>query len=60
MKAWSQNSGRENVMTTLRSYGEVSADRQAALITELSKAEPARDAEVEMALRVLNARLSKK
>jgi hypothetical protein len=31
-KAWSQNLGHENVLTTFTSYGAVAAHRQAALI----------------------------
>ena len=33
-KAWSQNLGHESVLTTLYSYGQVSLERQAALIKE--------------------------
>jgi integrase len=32
MKAWSQNLGHEDVLTTFRSYGAVAADRQAEII----------------------------
>lgn len=32
MKAWSQNLGHANVMTTLTSYGEVPTHRQGELI----------------------------
>jgi len=35
-KAWSQNLGHEQVMTTLVSYGEVSASRQAEIIRRFS------------------------
>lgn len=35
-KAWSQNFGHEQVMTTLFSYGEVSSGRQAEIIKELA------------------------
>lgn len=35
-KAWSQNLGHENVLTTFTSYGAVSARRQAELIRGLS------------------------
>jgi integrase len=34
-KAWSQNLGHEHVMTTFNSYGNVAADRQAAIIQGL-------------------------
>lgn len=36
-KAWSQNLGHEQVMTTLFSYGEVSSGRQAEIIRELAR-----------------------
>ncbi|HXG88455.1 MAG TPA: tyrosine-type recombinase/integrase [Vicinamibacterales bacterium] len=35
-KAWSQNIGHENVMTTFTSYGAVQASRQAEIIRDLS------------------------
>lgn len=35
-KAWSQNLGHEQVLTTFLSYGEVSRDRQGELIRELA------------------------
>jgi integrase len=35
LKAWSQNLGHEDVMTTLRSYGEVPCSRQAEIIRDL-------------------------
>jgi integrase len=45
LKAWSQNLGHEDVMTTLRSYGEVSSMRQAEIICNLHQAsEPGMDA----------------
>ena len=36
-KAWSQNLGHDDVMTTFMSYGEVSTARQAEIICELGK-----------------------
>jgi integrase len=36
-KAWSQNLAHENVLTTFTSYGTVTSDRQADILTELSK-----------------------
>ena len=39
-KAWSQNLGHEQVLTTFTSYGAVSAHRQAELIRGLSNADP--------------------
>lgn len=35
-KAWSQNLGHENVLTTLTSYGEVGRQRQADILKELA------------------------
>lgn len=40
-KAWSQNLGHEQVMTTLMSYGTVPKHRQAEIITGLGKPKPA-------------------
>jgi integrase len=40
-KAWSQNLGRERVLTTFLSYGEVSRDRQGELIRQLATLQPA-------------------
>jgi integrase len=42
-KAWSQNLGHENIMTTFTSYGSVAAHRQAELIKGLGQAKPADD-----------------
>jgi integrase len=45
LKAWSQNLGHEDVMTTLRSYGEVPSSRQAEIIRNLQRSsEPDMDA----------------
>jgi integrase/recombinase XerD len=44
-KAWSQNLGHEQVLTTFASYGEVSAQRQAEIIKSLI-ARPEQDDEV--------------
>ena len=38
-KAWSQNLGHENVLTTFSSYGDVARQRQAEIIRRLGKAE---------------------
>ena len=40
-KAWSQNLGRERVMTTLTSYGTVTPHRQAELIRGMTTSKPA-------------------
>lgn len=39
-KAWSQNLGHEDVLTTFRSYGEVGNRRQGELIKAMSAAKP--------------------
>ncbi len=55
-KAWSQNLGHEQVMTTFTSYGHIPPERQAELVRGVGKApEPANDddREVQTALRVL-------
>jgi len=38
-KAWSQNLGHENVLTTFSSYGDVARHRQAEIIRSLGKSE---------------------
>jgi integrase len=42
-KAWSQNLGHENVMTTFSSYGQVNDRRQAEIIRSLGKKKPELD-----------------
>jgi len=42
-KAWSQNMGHEQVMTTFRSYGSVPQTRQAEIIHKLSEPKPSED-----------------
>lgn len=46
-KAWSQNLGHEQVLTTFLSYGSVAADRQGAIIRELSAAEQSKQPDAE-------------
>jgi integrase len=41
LKAWSQNLGHEDVLTTLRSYGVVARDRQAEILSNLGHSEKA-------------------
>lgn len=36
LKAWSQNLGHDDVLTTLKSYGSVASDRQAEIIRDLA------------------------
>ena len=40
LKAWSQNLGHEDVLTTLTSYGEVPPDRQAEIMKSLGTSRP--------------------
>src|SRR6266446_7957889 len=42
-KAWSQNLGHENVLTTFSSYGDVGRHRQAEIIRGLASPEPANE-----------------
>lgn len=46
-KAWSQNLGHENVLTTLTSYGSVATDRQEELIRGLSGVRKPKQVEAE-------------
>ena len=52
VKAWSQNFGHDDVMTTFRSYGEVSSSRQAEIIKNLNRPEE-EDLEAHEALKTL-------
>src|SRR5262245_14439126 len=55
-KAWSQNLGHEQVLTTFASYGQVAADRQAELIRRLGERREAGSPKAEMlerAIRIL-------
>jgi integrase len=54
-KAWSQNLGHERVMTTLTSYGNVAANRQAALIRALGEANPVPAVDPALVARVMAA-----
>jgi len=42
MKAWSQNLGHEDVLTTFRSYGSVASTRQAEIIRNLGESDEQR------------------
>lgn len=57
-KAWSQNMGHDEVLTTWLGYGEVSAPRQAELIRQLGRAESEHD-ERAMLRKVLQEMLAK-
>ena len=52
-KAWSQNLGHEQVLTTFSSYGEVSSHRQAELIKGLAT-QPAPPAQLEFLVEQLS------
>ena len=45
-KAWSQNLGHENCLTTFSSYGEIPPSRQAEIIRELAKPSEAADSDL--------------
>jgi integrase len=51
-KAWSQNLGHEQVMTTFSSYGQVGALRQAEIIRDLGKSRPNNSEAGELAKRL--------
>jgi integrase len=52
-KAWSQNLGHEQVLTTFSSYGQVAADRQADLIRRIGSRPEPEDSDVEMIERAI-------
>jgi integrase len=52
-KAWSQNLGHEQVLTTFSSYGQVGADRQAELIRYLAQRREAGAPKVDMIDRMI-------
>ena len=52
LKAWSQNLAHEDVLTTLRSYGEVPSTRQAEIIKNLNRPNDA-DIDADTALKTL-------
>jgi integrase len=56
LKAWSQNMGHENVLTTLGSYGSISLERQEELLAGISKrkAEEGRDGDIAAVRRLLS------
>ena len=54
LKAWSQNLGHEDVLTTLRSYGEVSPGRQAEIIKNLNRPD-GQDIDAHAALKTLES-----
>lgn len=59
MKAWSQNLGHEKVLTTLLSYGKVSASRQSEIMRAFNAPTPSEPSPSELAERLaaLEARL---
>jgi integrase/recombinase XerD len=54
-KAWSQNLGHEQVLTTFSSYGQVGADRQAELIRHLAHRRETGGPKAEMIDRMIQA-----
>jgi integrase/recombinase XerD len=56
-KAWSQNLGHEQVLTTFTSYGSVATDRQGGIIKGLNNGQTRQDYTHELALEI--ARLMK-
>jgi integrase len=56
-KSWSQNLGHEGVLTTFRSYGEVSQERQASIIRSLAD-EDAQGSDLPAVKKVLEAALA--
>src|SRR6476660_6926830 len=54
-KAWSQNLGHEQVLTTFSSYGQVAAERQAALIRRLAQRQGTNTPKAEMIDRMIQA-----
>ena len=59
-KAWSQNLGHEQVLTTFSSYGQVGSDRQAELIRHLAQRRVAGAPKAEMIDRMVQALLEGK
>lgn len=47
-KAWSQNLGHEQVLTTFMSYGKVAADRQGEIIRGIGMPKPSKQPDVEV------------
>lgn len=60
LKAWSQNSAHNDVLTTLANYGEVSLERQMALIKEISAQQDSRMDDIESLARDFAAQLTKR
>ena len=52
-KAWSQNLGHEQVLTTFSSYGQVGADRQAELIRRVGQRQGTSGPKAELIDRVI-------
>jgi integrase len=52
-KAWSQNLGHEQVLTTFSSYGHVRSDRQAELICGMGQRRPTKSSDGEILQRVM-------
>ena len=52
-KAWSQNLGHANVLTTLQGYGHVSIERQSEILAQLPRFGEPRPSKAEGAVEVL-------
>jgi hypothetical protein len=52
-KAWSQNLGHEEVLTTFRSYGAVGTQRQSQIIRDLAKPQQPESPNVEQLAKAL-------
>ena len=57
-KAWSQNLGHEEVLTTFRSYGAVGTRRQGEIIRELAKPKQSQSADADAIAEAVARRLS--
>lgn len=60
LKAWSQNLGHEQVLTTLLSYGTVATSRQAEIIKGLADNQPASGADVQKLAKAIAEELHRK
>lgn len=56
LKAWSQNLGHEQVLTSLTSYGQVSSTRQAELMQKLARDEEPDDRTMDIARQLMQLR----
>jgi integrase/recombinase XerD len=59
LKAWSQNFGHEDMLTTFTSYGTIDPRRQSEIIRSLARTEPATDTDTDKLLLELVQRMRK-